>query len=272
MISSESTQLSEDRPTQLIDLSDIIEPDKSIRFSINEADLFELQQNILQNGLLQPIILQIKNNNGKYEIIAGHRRYLACKNLNFQDIRATIINVDKPKLAILKASENLARVNLSAIEEAKIYKDLLDNHSMSYNDIANKFGKTKNIIIDRIQLLRLPNFLLEAIHEKKITQSVGKEFLNFDDIRAQQYFFNYVMESGANVKTIRSWVSDYKREKLSNGDDTNSVDPPTTFTGHTPKQYFECDGCHNPEEYGQETLIRLCRKCANSVKNESEVR
>jgi ParB family transcriptional regulator, chromosome partitioning protein len=254
-----------------INMCEIAEPEHSVRFSIDEAALKELEINIRENGLLQPILLQTRNGRDKHEIIAGHRRFLACKILKYTTIPATIVDKDEQSRAIMKASENLSRVNLTAIEEAHIYNELAKNNNMSYAEISERFGKTKNIIIDRIQLLRLPQFILDAIHAKKITQSVGREFLNFDDIRTQQYYFNYVIETGANVKTVRNWVSDYKTQKALENNNPNNIDPPTTFLGEMPKQYFQCDGCHGPEEYGNETILRLCRKCMRPDDAESEV-
>lgn len=260
-----TTDLKTNQPlnAQLINIDEISEPEKSIRFSIDESSLYELQLNISQNGLLQPILLRDKNGYDSYQIIAGHRRYLACKNIGLKQIPATITSATDSALAIMRASENLARVNLSPVEEAEIYSELSKKHKLAYADIAIKFGKTKNIIIDRIQLLNLPKNILQAIHEKKITQSVGKEFLNFDDPRSQSYYFDHAMESGANVKTIRQWIVDYKREKLNAENPLDTITPPTTSEYNTPKQYFECDGCHKPEEYGNETILRLCRNCMN---------
>lgn len=258
------------RSIQNVKIDDIVEPEHSVRFSIDAADLEELQMNIAANGLLQPILLQDKNGHDKYEIIAGHRRFLACRNLKHTKILAKIVNQDEQTRAIMKASENLSRVNLTAVEEARIYSDLLEKNKMSYSEISERFGKTKNVVIDRLQLLRLPDFILNAIHEKKITHSVGREFLNFDDIRTQQYYFDYVIETGANVKILRQWVADYKTQKLHEANNPNSIDPPTTFLGEIPKQYFQCDGCHGPEEYGNETILRLCRKCMRQDSAESE--
>lgn len=248
-------------PPQLVHINKISEPEKSIRFSINEAELLELQVNITQNGLLQPILLQDKNGNGTYQIIAGHRRFLACRNLGHKQIQATITIADDASLAIMRASENLSRVNLSPVEEGEIYKELSRAHEMSYAEISTKFGKSKAVIIDRIQLLKLPRFLLDAIHEKKVTHSVAKEFLQFEDLQTQQYFFDHVMETGVNVKTIRQWVIDYKKDKQTSNNPLNDVDPPTTSLVETPVSYFQCDGCQQPEEYGKETCLRLCRKC-----------
>lgn len=244
-----------------LNINEICEPDHSVRFTIDESSLYELQENIRTNGLLQPIVVRTKNGNDTYEIIAGHRRFLACKKIGLSTIEAKIIETDEIGVAVLKASENLARVNLSAVEEGRIYSELSTKHSMAYADIAEKFGKSKNIIIDRIQLLKLPDFVLTAIHDKKISQSVGLTLLGFEDPRALKYYFNYAMESGANVTTMRGWVADYKRDALSQAGDGEETLPPTMSHQSSQKVYFTCDMCTKPGDIEKATYLRICETC-----------
>jgi ParB family chromosome partitioning protein len=135
------------------------------RIDINLQSLNELISSIEQNGLLQPIVVTEKQENGLYTIIAGHRRYEAFKIMGKEKIKTIMIKDIKDKdLAILSLTENLMRENLHPIENAIAIKNILDNGIVeSQNKLAEYLGLSKGYVSKLINILKLPTSIIKII-------------------------------------------------------------------------------------------------------------
>ena len=141
------------------------------RLEIRENELRELAESIKEQGLLQPIIVTPKNDN--YIIIAGHRRVAAHKLLGKQEIKTIVLNnlTDKDLMAF-SITENLQRKNLNIIETAIALKEYKIKLNKSFSDIAKELGKTKTYIIHLINVLKLPEEIIEDIKINRSTTDV----------------------------------------------------------------------------------------------------
>jgi len=248
---------------QEIPLAQIREPKGIIRLEIPEEKIIELAESIRHQGLLQPIV--VRKVNDHYEIIAGHRRYLAFKYLTRHTISARIVQMDDMEVALARATENLTRQDLTPLEEGAIYKDLRDNHHLSYEEISKRMGKSPGVIKRRIDLLKMPPNLQKALHEGKITVGVAESLWSLHDEAAIDYYLQFAVEHGVTVAVANQWVKDYrdtKRREASNIEEGSPLPSPMEKR----PVYVACDLCQGPMELGTETIIRACPDCANRIK------
>ena len=249
-----------------LDLID--EPHGRIRLEVDPESIADLAANIAEVGLLQPII--IRRNKERFEIVAGHRRYLAFQLLKKNRIPAIVRDLDDVACALARASENLGRVDLSPIEEAAIYSELRDEHKLTIDEIGGRMGKTLGVVKRRLDLMKMPDCLQKAIHYKGVNCSVAEELWSLGDLAKIEYFLVFAVEHGATKAVVRGWVQDEKkkmRTKDNAGEEGDSLANPM----QTRPVYVACDLCLGSMEIGTETVIRACGVCTKAIKKAVEV-
>lgn len=145
----------------------------------NFENIDELAESIKEYGLLNPIV--VSKNNGKYEIIAGERRYRASIQAGLKKIDAIVRDFDQKEIDILSLVENIQREDLSALEEAYAYKKLIDDFSMTQEEIAKSMGKSRSYIANTIRLLKLNKDETDALASRKISASQARTLLSIED-------------------------------------------------------------------------------------------
>lgn len=145
----------------------------------NFENIDELAESIKEYGLLNPIV--VSKNNGKYEIIAGERRYRASIQAGLKRIDAIVRDFDQKDIDILSLVENIQREDLSALEEAEAYKKLMDDFSMTQEEIAKSMGKSRSYIANTIRLLKLNQEETDALAARKISASQARTLLSIKD-------------------------------------------------------------------------------------------
>lgn len=247
---------------QDVALENIDPPMKAARFEVDPEKIAELSRSILELGQLQPILL--RPSNGRFEIIAGHRRFLACQSHNAQTIRAVVLEQDDETCIIARATENLAREDLTPVEEAQIYGDLVEVHKMTIDQIAKRMGKSAGVVRRRIDILKMPPQLQAAIHKKQISWSVGEELWSLGDVPAIDYYLGFCVDHGATKEVVRQWVHEWKaqkRQEAAAGGGGVGLSSPMEMR----PVYVSCDTCHGPMELGQELVLRCCKDCAAQI-------
>jgi len=250
-----------------ISLDLIDEPHGRIRLEIDPESIADLAANIDEVGLLQPIL--VRKSNERFEIVAGHRRYLAFQLLKKNRIPSIVGDLDDVACALARASENLGRVDLTPIEEAAIYSDLRDEHKLTIDEIAHRMGKSMGVVKRRLDLLKMPDCLQKAIHSKQIKYGVAEELWSLGDLAKIEYFLQFAVEHGATVLVVRAWVQDEKKKmRLKDGDveGGDSLANPM----QTRPVYVACDLCLGSMVIGTETVIRACEGCTKAIKKAVE--
>lgn len=144
--------------------------------------LKELAISIRKNGLLQPIIVREKiSSNGKFQIIAGERRWRACKSLGFNKIDAIIKNLDDRESLELALIENIQRSDLTLLEEAEGYQKLIDEFNYTQEELSEKIGKSRSHIANMLRLLGLPFALKEMLNDGLISMGHARALLSLED-------------------------------------------------------------------------------------------
>ena len=233
------------------------------RLSIDPEYIKELASSIAEIGLMSPITLCPRA--GRFEIVAGDCRYQAFLSLGRDVIPAFVQDLDAESISISRATENLQRKDLTVIEEARIYKTLHNDHNMSWDQIAKRTGKTPGLVKRRFDLLKMPEILIKAMHEKKIGYAVAEELCRLPDLGRIEYYLGYCIDHGATLRVVMDWVKEelsVARQKISSaaGGDWGSALP------EMKPVYTACDLCHGAMEIGKEVSLRICVDCHGTIK------
>jgi len=246
-----------------VPLIEIDEPVGMIRLEIDYDYIDELAQSIKEIGLLQPILLAVSGK--RYEIVAGHCRYLAHKKAGILTIRAIIKTLTREQIVIARATENLNRKDLTPLEEAITYNDLIKKHGISVTEVAKKVGKTTTLVKRRMDILRMPSQLREAVHQKKIGISVAEELWPITDIPTLEYYMSFALDGGCTQAVARSWCKEWRDSKRRQ--EGGTVEGRYDLAPTEPRPvYVTCDTCSGPMVIGEEVILRICKDCYKLIK------
>ena len=146
----------------------------------DQTEIQELAQTISEHGLLQPIVVR-EFRPGEYEIIAGERRFRAVKLLQWEKIPAIVEKMTDAESASLALIENLQRAQLSPVEEAQAYKQLMEFNHLTQATLAKGMGKSQSFVANKLRLLKLIKPVQNAILDGRITERHGRALLSLDE-------------------------------------------------------------------------------------------
>ena len=168
--------------TNKLSLSEIVPNKYQPRKNFDEENLEDLKNSIKERGVIQPIIVRRSSEDDfKYEIIAGERRWLASQNAGLNEIPAVIIEADDLKSLEFAIVENVQRHDLNSIEEAQGYKKLMDDYGYDQDKVAKFIGKSRAHIANCLRLLSLPNNVIELIENSQISQGHAKILVGLEN-------------------------------------------------------------------------------------------
>lgn len=165
----------------------------------------ELAETIADHGLLQPIILR-EYEPGKFEIIAGERRFRAVTELEWEKVPAIVEKMNDKETASLALIENLQREQLSSVEEAQAYRDLMELNGLTQTALAKGMGKSQSFVANKLRLLKLISPVQNAILDRRITERHGRAMLELDDDQQRDVLMQIVNDK-LNVKQTEDLVA-----------------------------------------------------------------
>jgi ParB family chromosome partitioning protein len=168
------------------------------RSQISEADLAELTASIEASGLLQPVIVRPRH--GKYELIAGERRWRAVQRLGWTKIPAVVRDADDRTLLTLALVENLQRDDLSAIDEAAGYQRLGEEFDLPQAEIARLVGRDRSTVANLLRLLKLPDQVKTLVREGKLSEGHARALLGVTEESEIVRLANETVEKGWSVR------------------------------------------------------------------------
>ena len=192
------TATAPERPSAEIDIDLIMPNPDQPRTRFTDQALDELTQSITANGVIQPIVLRKKD--GKYQIVAGERRWRAAQRAGLRKIPAVVKEVSDEKLLELALIENIQRAELSPIEEAKAYRRLIDELGMTQEVLATQVGKERTRITTSLRLLKLPDDIQKLIDEQRLSAGHGRVLLTSEDVNVQRKTARLIIEDGLSVR------------------------------------------------------------------------
>ena len=190
-----------DEITQLY-LDDIIPNRFQPREIFDEKALKELAASIKEHGVIQPII--VRNIGGKYEIIAGERRYKASALAGLTKIPAIIRNLDDKESSKVALLENLQRKDLNAIEEARTYQKILELDEMTQEELAKTMGKSQSAVANKIRLLSLPDEIQTALLKEQISERHARSLLNITNSAEQIEMLKKIITNKLSVRQLEA--------------------------------------------------------------------
>lgn len=174
--------------------------------------LEELSESIRENGLLQPILVR-EYANGRYQIIAGERRFRACKLAGLTDIPAIVLDRDDKAAAQIALIENIQREDLNPLEEALAYKSLKDEYDMTQEDLSLKIGKSRSAIANSIRLLDLPDEILTMVAARELSAGHARTLLGVKDKEDMILLAQIAAEQDLSVRQLEEQVKKINRAK-----------------------------------------------------------
>ena len=219
----------ESRANQL-QISDLIPNKYQPRKIFDENNLEDLTNSIKERGVIQPIIVRKSNDdNSKYEIIAGERRWLAAQRAGLNEVPVVVTKADNLKSLEFAIVENVQRHDLNPLEEAQGYKRLIDEFSYDQEKVAKFIGKSRSHIANCLRLLTLPNEVIELIEAQKLTAGHAKILVGLENAI---FIANKIIEKKFSVRQAENYVKIFKlnkKQKL-NLKDANISDLENTLT------------------------------------------
>ncbi|UZQ87008.1 nucleoid occlusion protein [Thermoclostridium stercorarium] len=175
------------------------------RRNFDQASLEELCNSIKEYGVIQPINVR-KTPSNYYELVSGERRLRASIMAGLKEIPAIIIDVNEDDLAIMALIENLQREDLGYWEEAEGYRNLIKEHGLTQEELAQKLGKSQSTIANKIRLLRLSPMVRKILTDHKLTERHARALLKLPDEQLQLKVLQKVIEKDLNVKKTEELV------------------------------------------------------------------
>ena len=188
-----------------------IEPNRGQpRKDFDETALSELADSIAQHGLIQPIVVK-PTAQGRYSIIAGERRWRACRMAGLNEVPVIIKDADGQTLMEIALIENLQREDLNAVEEALGYRSLIDSFGLTQDEVAKKMGKSRSAVTNALRLLALNDAELEALRRGTITAGHARALLSCDDEEARAKML-LAAADGASVRELERLAAAAKKK------------------------------------------------------------
>lgn len=243
---------------EVIRLELIDRPRDPDRIEIGKIEVSELAASIKERGLLQPIT--VAERNGRYEIVYGDRRFLAYQELGLGEIACVVRIYDEVEIAVDRAVENLQRVNLTALEEARLYQRMLDKGGLDDSKIGKLVGKSGGVVKRKRYILRMPKNIQDAMHSGALAHSVAEYLMAVGDATYRDYLLEMAVEHGVTLIVVRGWVDDWKktqREKET-GAGPGVID--RSVIEEKPI-YVSCDICGGPENLNNVKRLSTCKGC-----------
>jgi len=186
--------------------------------------LEELASSIAENGLLQPILVR-EYGEGRYQIIAGERRFRACKLAGLSEIPAIILDRDNKAAAQIALIENIQREDLNPLEEAMAYKSLKDEYDMTQEELSERIGKSRSAIANSIRLLDLPEAILAMVAARELSAGHARTLLGVKDPEDMILLAQFAAEQDLSVRQLEEQVKKINKKKKAPKEDVEEETP-----------------------------------------------
>ena len=198
--------------TNKIPIKDLIRNKFQPRKNFNKDSLEELSNSIKEQEVIQPIIVRTsKSSEGKYEIIAGERRWLASQNAGLHEVPVVILNVDDAKSLEFAIVENVQRQDLNAIEEARSYQKLISDFNYNQEKLSKFIGKSRSYIANTLRLLSLPLDVLLSVEQGVLTAGHARTLIGLNN---STYLAKKIIQNKLSVRQSENLVKQLRNKKF----------------------------------------------------------
>jgi ParB family chromosome partitioning protein len=244
---------------RLIPLESIDLPAAEIRSATTQEGLEELARSIKLLGLINPITVRAKDD-GRWEVVAGVRRFLACKMIGAEKVRCIEVSKSDPEPDSYKIHENLFREEVNPLDYALFLTRLRRENNYTVQDLARITGRSTGWVSQTLSLAELPEDCKALIESGKATWQTARELAKIEDPEDRFLRTKWAVDSGANDQTVRNWVREYQAAQertstLQHGTPSRSEIP------ESPVNLFQCSVCNKRQPVDRMHLIRVDPDC-----------
>ena len=246
-----------------IKLDDIKPPVFDARLSSNPEEDFELAESIRELGVLLPLI--VKKTGKSFEIVAGHRRFIAAGKVGLQAVPCIVVKVTGADAEAIKLHENLKRLKPGDIDQAVTFQYLIDTYNMTEKQVSALVGKSMSYISQHLTLLHSEPILIQAVQNGKLNFAVAREFMQINDKDELRRLTTIAEENGVTGKIARNWTEESNRETaIFNGEDPPPLnnDPPRP----PPAPTFPCMCCDTVFHISKMQILKVCPECDYEIR------
>jgi len=247
---------------KVISLDLLDDPANPMRSDLSPESVRDLVASIKQLGIIEPLV--VKPVDGRYEVVAGHRRLVAATIAELAEVPCYVVEASEEVSEMLKIHENIFRRDINPADEAGFYDWLIHHYKITPNKVAGMINKSPKYVMDRLQILEYPGELREALSEGKIQFTVAREFNRVTDIATMQRFLHYALRSGIVSSLARQWVDDWKRNSSPLAPTAQSAENEQS-DGNEYITYVNCVYCKQQMEFFEATTIYIHNSCLNEV-------
>ena len=196
-----------------IDINSIRPNSEQPRKAFDEEKILALSESIKEYGIIQPLVLNKVDDN--YIIVAGERRWRAAKKAGINEVPAVIMNLSDKEILEISLIENIQRQDLNPIEEAVAYKKLMDEFSLTQEELSTRIGKSRTAITNTLRLMNLDSRVQEYIIEGILSEGHGRALLGINDEELQYKTAQRVIDEKLSVRQIEAIVKQLGNSKVS---------------------------------------------------------
>lgn len=198
---------------QLLQLDRLDPNPNQPRKTFSTESLRELAESIRKQGLLQPLLVRpSQHESGRYEIIAGERRWRACHLAQLEQLPVIVSDISDTESMILGLMENLQREDLNPVEEAEGLRRLQELAGIGQEELAQRVGKSRSSTANSLRLLKLEPDILEAVHEQRIGASQARNLLSFEDAEIRWEVFQLLLQNRLTIRDLENLIAYYREE------------------------------------------------------------
>ena len=201
-----------EQSTNKLSISDLYPNKFQPRKIFDEDSLSDLEKSIKERGIIQPIIVRKSDENSKYEIIAGERRWLAAQKAGLHEVPVVVTAADDLKSLEFAIVENVQRNDLNPLEEAQGYQRLINDFSYDQEKVSKFIGKSRSYITNCLRILTLPSDVLDLIQTKKLSTGHAKILVGLENA---SFVAQKIIEKKLSVRQSENFVKIFKRKKSS---------------------------------------------------------
>ena len=187
-----------------IDINDIEPNKKQPRKSFDEEELNDLSKSILEHGIIQPLV--VREINGKYEIVAGERRYRAARLAGINELPVIVKNFSDQQTLEVALVENIQREDLNPMELACAYSLLMERFDLNQEEVADKVGKSRPSVANILRLLKLHPYVQEKLRENEITFGHARALLSVKESKVQKELTDMIVEKQLSVRDVEKYI------------------------------------------------------------------
>ena len=222
----------------MLRLSEIEPNPDQPRRTFDPESLAQLAESIAQNGLIQPIVVRSAASDGYYQIVAGERRWRACKLAGLTEVPVVIMEMDDKKAAQIALIENIQREDLNPVEEAAAYRSLIRDYGMTQEELGKQIGKNRSTVTNTLRLLDLPEEVSKLVIEGRLSAGHARTLLGLKNPARIQGAASTVLGKSLSVRETEALVKRLNRieAQIAAGRAGGHTEPTVDYTAELAKK------------------------------------